>query len=358
MRRSLGLLAALGLSVGCQLVLGIEDRSGRVHPEGDADLAGGDDAPLDTDDGDRPRADASVDAPGVDAGPDTDASADADAGFVWPGCDPLAPFESVVAVTEINTAQSETSARLSPDQLTLYFSRAPSNLDYGDLYVATRGKATDPFSNVTLLDPPTTTGIKGDHDPVVSADGLTLWFDSYVLGPRKLFVSTRADAGAPWSAGTNVDMGTGYEEYEPSLTGDMGVMYFTAPKPAPGDPGNSNVFRAFFDGGAVARVDYATDVDSVKGERSAVVSADDRVLYFSTNRNTTVSGDYDVWVATRTDPTKPFGLATRVDEVSSASYYDAPTWVSADLCTLYFVSMRADSQGYRDVYVATRTKKK
>ncbi len=148
-------------------------------------------------------------------------------------------------------------------------------------------------------------------------------------------------------------MGTGYEEYEPYARGDGQVLYFTSPKPAPGDQANTNIWRAFFAGDAFMGVELARDIDTKGGERAPVVSEDDRVIYYASTLASAV--DYDIYVATRPSRDDPFGAPTRIPEVSSTSF-DFPTWVSPDLCTLYFKSLRS-GKGADDIYVAKRTKK-
>src|SRR5262245_3182856 len=99
MSRARGLLLLLygtiALCAGCQLVLGIENRA---TPLGDAAEAG--DAPL-ADDGKVPSADANV--PETNA-PDAKTQDVEEPDGGWPGCHPLAPFESVTPVTELNTS--------------------------------------------------------------------------------------------------------------------------------------------------------------------------------------------------------------------------------------------------------------
>jgi hypothetical protein len=347
------------LLAGCQIVLGIDpSREAHDPPDGAADAVA---------DPDVKAGDGSVTVDGAtsdahDAGADghIDAADAADAAWVWPGCNPTTAFDTITPLSEINTTDWEVSARASSDELTLYYTRAPANppnggsvgLDYADLYVMTRATKNDPFSGETLLDPPTQVGVKGDLDPFVSADGLTLYFDSYRNGPRAVFVSTRGTMADPWGSPGVVSLGTGYEELEPYANGDGTALWFAAPKPRPGDPGNMNMFRATLAGGAVTAVAFS-DLDTVAGERSPVVSEDERVVYFS--HNAPNSGDWNIYVATRSDPSKPFGPPQLVTELASVSY-DAPTWVSRDLCTIYFTSERASGLGGRDMYVAHRSK--
>jgi hypothetical protein len=74
-------------------------------------------------------------------------------------------------------------------------------------------------------------------------------------------------------------------------------------------------------------------------------------IYFTTDR---VSGNNgDVWFATRTSPSAPFGTPAAVDAVNSSSF-ETSSAISADGLTLWLGSDRAGGAGAEDIWVSQR----
>lgn len=109
-------------------------------------------------------------------------------------------------VPELCSAMSDTGATLSGDQLTIAFaSHRTGSLGLADMYVATRTTTASTWSNPLPI-----TGLNTsftDADPVLSPDGLTLYFFSNRNGPVHLFVATRASASTPAEFGTPLQIG-------------------------------------------------------------------------------------------------------------------------------------------------------
>lgn len=93
-----------------------------------------------------------------------------------------APFGPLEAVDEINTGDVEHSPGISPDGLTLYFCRTPSNTSDTHVWMACRPNRQSPFSaaqRLESLDPGS-----GDHanTPDITADGRSLFFQDQRVG--------------------------------------------------------------------------------------------------------------------------------------------------------------------------------
>ncbi len=73
-------------------------------------------------------------------------------------------------------------------------------------------------------------------------------------------------------------------------------------------------------------------------------------IYFTTDR---VSGNGDVWFATRTSPDGPFGTAAAVTAVNGSSF-ETSSAISSDGLTLWFGSDRAGGAGANDIWVSQR----
>jgi hypothetical protein len=73
-------------------------------------------------------------------------------------------------------------------------------------------------------------------------------------------------------------------------------------------------------------------------------------IYFTTDR---VSGNGDVWFATRASPDAPFGTAAAVTAVNGASF-ETSSAISTDGLTLWFGSDRVGGAGGIDIWVSQR----
>src|SRR3954471_8263226 len=73
-------------------------------------------------------------------------------------------------------------------------------------------------------------------------------------------------------------------------------------------------------------------------------------IYFTTDR---VSGNGDVWFATRSTPTAPFGTPAPVTAVNGASF-ETSSAISPDGLTLWFGSDRPGGVGANDIWVTER----
>jgi hypothetical protein len=80
------------------------------------------------------------------------------------------------------------------------------------------------------------------------------------------------------------------------------------------------------------------------------LTADLLEIYFTSDRE---SGNGDVWVATRSDPSQPFGSLASIAEVNSI-LFETSSAISADGLTLWFGSDRTGGVGSTDIWQSTR----
>lgn len=270
-------------------------------------------------------------------------------------CDPLAPWSAPVPLYGLSTPTlTEGTARLSPDELTIYFETGvvPADGNY-DLYVAHRARRDDAFGAPALLS--TIDSSAGDLDPTVSRDGLLLVFASTRIANEAphLYVairtSTLAAFGAPALADGVESPDPRQNDLQPYLTADGAELWFASTRAANED--GYELYRA-------ARTATGFDTPALVSELSSSADeclptlADDRLtIYFASTRPDPASrGGMDVFVAHRAHTGDPFGTPVLVPELSSASS-DFPTWLSPDGCRLYMISDRA---GSFDIYMASR----
>ncbi|MHC4072080.1 MAG: hypothetical protein ACYTGS_08630, partial [Planctomycetota bacterium] len=130
----------------------------------------------------------------------------------------------------VNSSAREIAPAVSPDGLELYFTfyRDPN------IRVCSRPSKDAPWSSPEILGPPV--GLHQDQYPEVSADGLSLYFESTRpggYGSFDIWVSTRATTFDPWSEpinlGPNVNSGSG--DGDPSISSDGLTLFFGSNRP-------------------------------------------------------------------------------------------------------------------------------
>jgi hypothetical protein len=202
-------------------------------------------------------------------------------------------------------------------------------------------------------------GINTSEDeywPSITADGSTLIFTKQQLNSSQqpqedFYVSTFADN--MWQVAVNAGwpLNTQQNEGAQSLSSDGRYMYFTACD-RPGGMGSCDIyFTAFNDGKWTVPVNLGSPVNSSSWESQPSISADGRMLFFSSSRPGGFGGK-DIWVSMRGDNnnwSKPVNLGETVntdgDEMSSFIHFDGKT--------LYFASDGHTGMGGFDIYMTT-----
>ena len=239
------------------------------------------------------------------------------------------------------------SARLSPDEMTMFISRGVPPT-FTDIYTVARNDVSSPFRVIGALPIVNEPGTS-EFWPTSSADGKLLFFESSrSTVPNEAGVYTSAGARV-WSA-TRVNTATDFDkprlqtlfdvagpEAAPYLHPSGASLYF-ASRSRPGK-GELDIWVAEINAssGVVVDIRNVEAVNSTTDENAPVVTRDDRFLYH--NRLSNDFTENDIWVAKRSTPADGFGKSVRVQELSSL-YDEYPSWVSNDHCRLYFASTR------------------
>jgi hypothetical protein len=279
-------------------------------------------------------------------------------------CDLTKPFGAPALVTSLNTGFVEIDVWLTDDSRTAYV--ASNRTDLGglgsyDIYVASRASATGDFGAMTALANVNSTA--SDRRPVLSSDGLTLFFSSNrPVGDggtgNNIFVVTRpnalADFGTPGPlAGAN----SAATDFPDSVTSDGKLLYLDSQSAATRDI----YVRDLTTSNPPTPV---AELNSTNSDAFAVISHDGRTIYFASNRTSAarVDGgspdasartDFDVWVAHRAAATGAFSNLAPVTELNTTSE-DAPNWLSPDGCTIYLSSDRNAPAGARHIWAASK----
>lgn len=207
-------------------------------------------------------------------------------------------FVDPMPALDLNTADGDTRASLTPDDLTVFLasSRPGAGHAGSNVWMATRTSAAQPFSGITAMPLLNVNTDQNEFDPHPSSDALRLYLApwSQALQRQHLVVASRA-----------------------SVAEDFG-----APVPI-------------------------AELNASDSEADPAPSGDERVIVFSTTR----SGSPEIWYATRATRDDPFSTPLPVPGLNDAAAYQGDPYLSADACALYFASDRVT--GDRDLWVAT-----
>jgi hypothetical protein len=309
--------------------------------------------------------DAATDATTTDVSTGTDASSDAIVPFDGGACDLSKKFGSLQPLSNLNTSTaSEQTARLTHDELNIYYQQKA--VDGGTLPDGGPARAyfqimtaSRPAIGAAWGTPQVVTGISlgaaDETDPTVTAENEILYFDSPQVDASTpnsdIWVSSRTlpqDFSAPIDQGP---FNTAADESQPYLSANGLALYFRTRAPA---SSNFDIARATRPTTGTFTVDTSnifTNINSPSSlEGLPVISFDELTLYFTTDRSEAGAGGRQVWKATRTKLTDPFGSPTEVTELDTTAFTE-PSWISDDGCRIYITSTAA---GTADLYAATR----
>lgn len=316
--------------VACNAILGIEDLPSEPAKLPDA-------APTNATEASVP--DASTDAP-----PDVFIEPDADA-EPPPDCNLLADFGTPEIVDSLSTAEDEGSARLSDDELTVYFDAQRS----GDwkLMRAKRSSRTDPWGDIEPIEALNT--VENEYMPTVTSDGQRMYFERNVAGHSNIWTAARGVDGGFDNASKISNLNSTNYTANPFTRGDGNDLWFVTSNDS--DP--PKIYEAINSGSGFASGPVsATSIGH--GEQAPVISRDGLVLYFaSTHLGDGGDGQLEIYVTTRTSKTASFSKPNPVTALNSP-LRDYPTWLSRDGCRIYFASNRVGGSGGQDIYYATR----
>lgn len=290
----------------------------------------------------------------------TDAGSDAPILTPDGSCSFDEPFGTPTALTALNSSTyDDWSARLSQDQLTLYFGSArPPRQDGGTagIFVSTRSAATSAFGTPVLAPGPLTTFPYYENHPSVTSDLLSMFIETNAGGHTNIYSSTRASSSANFGTPMNVNglNDPTMDQNAPFIMPSGTTIYLS--RSAPGG-GIRAVMRSSIAGGSFAAPNALTELNNPLYDSTyPVVTPDELTIYFESNR-TGGSGVSDIWKAQRASTVEPFTNIEPVTELNTA-YGDFPSWVSENGCTLYFFSNRAalGAASGLDLYVAQKAK--
>jgi hypothetical protein len=283
--------------------------------------------------------DAGVAQPPVASTPDTGSGAPG-----GPGRCRRPSFAAPELVTGFDTALELWAPSLSSDGLTL-FCAANTQSTPERIFFATRAPGSSHFSALTVL-ANLDSGF-GDGTPLLSFDGLTLYFYSRRpggSGDRDLWFALRGDAAADFGAIHHFGTVNGASlEHLPWLSRDELTLLYVSTRP--GGLGQSDVW---FSRRASRAEDFAapqlvSSLSSSVDEGRAVLSDDGKLVIFASAR-AGGQGSQDLWLATRAgggsdDPLGELDPAINLSGLNSPAL-DVDPFLTADERELFFSSNR------------------
>jgi hypothetical protein len=247
-------------------------------------------------------------------------------------------------VPGINTSGShEDGFTLTPDGLTAYVSVQHSSSF--DIKKYTRASITHSFSDAGYVSVLNTN--LDERKPALdntSAGGPYLYFErrTLALGVDDLNIYRAQWNGSGWNS-PQPDTGVSKTTSNEADSNFIGYQFtFSSDR-----SGGTGGWDTYYWNGAVAS--FGQPVNSPANDVSPVLSSDGKLLFLGSNRSGSQS--YDIYWTTRFGATSQFtATPVKVPNLNSTGI-DVPLHLSADSCTLYFVS---DRDGTYDIFYVKR----
>ena len=252
----------------------------------------------------------------------------------------------------INSQNFEGGPSFSADGRSLYFISDRDITTGGDIWMASRASAAEPFANPVNLGP-TVNSSSDEGAPSISADGLELFFDRSPEG--HIFVAGRSSVSVPFGRAALVDLGTteccdGF----PNISADGLDLYFCSNRP--GGFGGDDVWRARRSSRSSpfgTAENLGPTVNGAANDCDPGISTDGLTLFIASDRKGGL-GALDPWVLTRAMRSMQFANATNLGRNVNSGFVDRRPGVSPDGDLLLFMSDRLGGSGFFDLWQARR----
>jgi len=255
----------------------------------------------------------------------------------------------------VNRSSWDNAPNISADGLSLFFhsDRGGGSGSY-DLWVTTRATKAEPWGTPVNLGPTVNTSAVDDC-PSISADGLTLFFHSNRsggYGNSDIYVATRATLADDWGGPVNLGptVNTSSNDSSPHISADGLSLYFESNRP--GGYGQGDLYvttRATVSNPWGPPVNLGSMINRSADERGHDISADGLMLFFGSNRPGGY-GQRDLWVTTRATANEPWGEPVNLGTTVNSSSQDYSPSISADGLMLFFGSGRPGGVGSQDLW--------
>jgi hypothetical protein len=208
------------------------------------------------------------------------------------------PWGDPHPVTALNSGDAELDPEVSFDGLTIYFNstRVVEGTQGGfDLFYSTRLTRDDDWAPPHLV--PNVNSADSDMGAVMNQAGTVLVLHRSGVHDLDLYIAERQSPEADWSMPTRIDgIDTDFQEADPWLSADGLTLYFNSNRT--GGSGDSDIYRTSrltTSSNLFALPDELDEVNSELHEANVALARGGRYLVMSSGR----SGDHELWEASR-----------------------------------------------------------
>jgi regulation of enolase protein 1 (concanavalin A-like superfamily) len=261
----------------------------------------------------------------------------------------------------VNTGCHEGAPDISADGMTLYFEALgrPGGLGGCDIWMS---RAKTPHQDFSLAVPlPAPVNSPSDESgPCLSDDGLTLYFASNRPGGSgdfDLWVATRETTEGSWSEPVNLGptVNSRYDDNHPSISADGLTLYFDSRRP--GIPGQSGCNDIYMTKRATVNDPWGEPeplaVNTEEDEYSPEIARDGLTLYYDSH----LAGR-DIWVTKRAAPDEAWEKGVPLGPPFNTPGIDTDPSLSDNTTLLYFASDRPGGYGEFDIWVMDTQQKR
>jgi hypothetical protein len=190
-----------------------------------------------------------------------------------------------------------------------------------------------------------------DYTPFLAPDGLELYFATDRTGNFEIYSARRPTLTGTFGAPQPVAFtNTAAEESQLTLSRD-GLEAFLGTN----RPGQRDIYRATrtLATEPFGPFSIVTEIVSTADEYNAVISYDHLRVYFAADTRPGNIGLYDIWSAARPARDQPFAAPALISELDTTADEASPTLIATDRVVV-FTSSRAGGSGALDLWYATR----
>jgi Tol biopolymer transport system component len=246
-----------------------------------------------------------------------------------------------------NSAYKEGDPVVSQDGLTLYFLSSRSSTG-NDIYVATRTSTSLNFGAATLVTAVNTSS--NDDHFFVSANGLEAFISSdrtSTVGLNDIFRATRTSTSNSWGTFTALSVvNTSMQEYDCHLEADGLTLWLTSGYPSTPPPYDIYYAKRTDLSSAFGARTAVTALNSSNSEMDVSLTDDGKVVLFRSDRD----GSLRVYYATRSSRSSTFGTPQVVTALDSYNGNLVDPFISPDGCSIYFAATLSGGAGLTDLY--------
>jgi len=257
----------------------------------------------------------------------------------------------------VNSEDRDFGPSISADGLSLYFdSTRPGGFGNKDLWVTMRATTEDPWGEPVNLGS-TVNGAYADCVPSITGDGLSLFFhcdrpDGF--GKRDIWLTTRPTINDTWGEPVNLGppINTSYRESGVCISADGLTLYFVSD--LPGGYGYGDIWvamRPTTDDDWDEPINLGPTINTSISDLATSISADDLILFLGSSRSGGAGGN-DIWMSKRPTKEHAWGTLVNLGPTVNSPNTDYQPNISPNGRTLYFTSERPDGFGGSDLWQA------